>query len=385
MNSALSTPVPGRIPAGTRALASQRSHLGLTVHIAEPIYTVVILLIIVATAYGATPDYQSNLGATSEWLTTQQLSDGAILYTSSAINPYFSNLAAEGWIKDASQYWRIEAWMQWYIAHLNWPDKWGLNGTIYNYSFNGTTEASTGDADSTDAYAGTFLSLAWAYWGTGDTAAQGYIQSIAYYIDVIGQAVIATQQPDGLTWAKPSYQVKYLMDNCTAYRGLQDAASLFAALGNSSKSTYYSQHAAQMHQGIMGLWLSSAGSWAVYRDNAGNELTPNFATWYPDATSQLFPALYGVVPVSNKRAQTVYSKFNSAWPGWPMLSFNSQDPFPWVTVAAAASQMGDKSRVNLYITTVQNDYVAPGFPWPWYCLEAGWFMRVNAFMLGKGL
>jgi hypothetical protein len=367
--------------AGTRALASPWA----TVRAAVPLCIAAVLLVLASAANAATPRYQSNVDTTSQWLTTQQLSDGAILYTSSAINPYFSNLAAQGWTKNATEYGSIEAWMQWYIAHLNWPDRWGLNGTIYNYTVAGTVETSTNDADSTDAYGGTFLSLAWAYWNTGSAHAQSYVQSIAYYLDVIGQSVVATQQPDGLTWAKPSYQIKYLMDNCTAYRGLQDAASLFAALGNSSKSSYYSQHAAQMQQGIFSLWLSSAGSWAVYRDSAGNELTPNFAAWYPDATSQLFPVLCGVLGTSDKRAQTVYSKFNSAWPGWPTLSFNTQDPFPWVTVAAAASQMGDKSRVNRYITTIQNNYVAAGFPWPWYCLEAGWFIRVNAFMLGHGL
>jgi hypothetical protein len=385
MTCACSSPVPSQIWAGTRALPGQWSDLAHRIRAAVPLDVAAVLLFLLSVAYAATPGYQSNVGATSRWLATQQLSDGAILYTSSAINPYFSNLAAQGWTKDPTEYGRVEAWMQWYIAHLNWPDKWSLNGTIYNYTVSGTVETSTGDADSTDAYAATFLSLAWAYWSTGNPSAQSYIQSVAYYIDIIGQAVIATQQSDGLTWAKPSYPIKYLMDNCTAYGGLQDAASLFAALGGTSKSSYYSQHAAQMKQGIMGLWLSSEGSWAIYRDNAGNELTPNFATWYPDATSQLFPVLYGVVASSQKRAQTIYSKFNSAWPGWPTLSFNSQDPFPWVTVAAAATQMGDKSRVNRYITTIQNRYVATGFPWPWYCLEAGWFIRVNAFMLGNGL
>jgi hypothetical protein len=316
-------------------------------------------------------------------LTTQQLSDGAILFTSTSIKPYFSNLTAQGWTKDNSNYWRIQAWMAWYIAHLNGTDVWGLHGTIYDYNVSSTGESSTNDADSTDAYAATFLSLAWAYWQTGDANARTYIQSIANDLNTIGQVIVATQQSDGLSWAKPDWQYKYLMDNSEDYQGLRDAASLFAALGDTSTSKYYSQHASRMLKGISSLWLSASESWAVYRDNAGNELTPNFATWFPDATSQLYPVLHGVVPSSDTRSQTVYSKFNSAWPGWPTLSFNDQ--FPWVTVAAAASQMGDTSRVNTYITTIENRYVSTGFPWPWYCLEAGWFMRVNAFMLGEAL
>ncbi len=38
--------------------------------------------VLMSVAYAATPAYQSDLNATSEWLTTQQLSDGAILFTS---------------------------------------------------------------------------------------------------------------------------------------------------------------------------------------------------------------------------------------------------------------------------------------------------------------
>jgi hypothetical protein len=344
-----------------------------------------IAVALLAATRAPTPAYQANLTATSQWMETQQLPDGAILFTSTAINPYFANLGAQGWTKDSSKYTLIEAWMHWYINHLNFPDQWGLNGTIYDYDVNGTTETSTGDADSTDAYAATFISLAWAYWETGNSSARSYIQSIESDLDTIASVIVATQQPDGLTWSKPDYEYKFLMDNSESYQGLSDAASLFSALGNRSRASYYSQHASQLKQGIQNLWLSSAQGWAVYEDSSGNKAAPNFSTWYPDATSQLYPVLHNVVSSSDSHAQTVYTNFNKAWPGWPTLSFTSQDPFPWVTVAAAATRMGDTARVNTYITSIQNQYVAAGFPWPWYCLEAGWFMRVNAFQLGDGL
>jgi hypothetical protein len=344
-----------------------------------------IMMALLAVAHASTPAFQNNLTATSQWLETQQLPDGAILFTSTAINPYFANLGAQGWTKDPSKYTLIEAWMQWYVDHLNFPDQWGLNGTIYNYNVNGSVETSTGDADSTDAYAATFISLAWAYWNTGNGSARSYIQSIESDLDTIASVIVATQQSDGLTWAKPDYQYKLLMDNSESYQGLTDAASLFSALGNRTKSQYYSLHAEKLQQGIQSLWISSSGGWAVYKDSSGSKAAPNFATWYPDATSQLYPVLHNVVSSSDSHAKTVYTNFNKAWPGWPSLSFSSQDPFPWVTVAAAAARMGDNSRVNSYILTIQNQYVATDFPWPWYCLEAGWFMRVNALQLGDGL
>ena len=329
--------------------------------------------------------------AASDWIANSStLPDGAILYTSTQIDPYFSNYAATGWTKDATKYTRVQAWMNWYFAHVNTVDKWGLGGTIYNYDVAGTVESSTNDADSTDAYAATFLSLAWAYYRTGDTAAQQYVINAGEdRYDYIGKVILQTQQSDGLTWAKPDYQIKYLMDACETYRGLRDAANLFqSAFQDSVKATTYNHAADQMLQGINSMWLSGSSSWAVYKDAKGNLATPNYSNWYPDATSQMFPVLQGVVPASDTRSKTVYAKFNSAWPGWPKLQFNGanqRNEFPWVEMAAAAALMGDSSRVNAYISNVDRIYVSAGFPWPWYCLESGWFIRVNGYMLGGSM
>ena len=34
--------------------------------------------------------------------------------------------------------------------------------------------------------------------------------------------------------------------------------------------------------------------------------------------------------------------------------------------------------------TYESKYVNSNFPWPFYIAEAGWFMRANNYMLGKG-
>jgi hypothetical protein len=327
--------------------------------------------------------YQANLNATGQWISGNSIApDGAILYGSSAINPYYSNLAAIGMTRNSANYQQVQNWMQWYINHLNWPDKWGLYGTTYDYDYNNGAETSHNDADSTDSYAATFLSVAWAYYSTGDANAQAYVKTLAYQLDAIGGVIVQTQQSDGLTWAKPDYQIKYLMDNCEAYRGLRDLALLFGnAFNDTAKQQFYNAKADLMLQGIQGMWMN--GSWAVYKDGIDRLIGPNFATWYPDATSQMFPVMQGVISPSDSRSIQVYNQFNNAWPGWASLSFNSQDPFPWVMIADAAAAMGDTSRVNTYINAIQNQYVNSGFPWPFYSMEAGWFMRLNAYMMGQ--
>ncbi len=327
--------------------------------------------------------YQKNFTATSNWVAQSAASDGALLYTPQEIDPYFANIAAIGLTKDPNHMPEVVAWMNWYINHLNWPDKWGLYGTTYNYSVNNGVETSTDDADSTDSYAATFLTLAWNAWETGNSSARAYISGLSYQLDVIGGVLIQTQQSDGLTWAKPDYQIKYLMDNSEAYRGLSDLASLFQnAFGNASKAAYYNAAANSMLSGIRGMWMN--GTWAVYKNDVGGLSAANMATWYPDATAQLFPVLMSVVTSSDTKAQQAYSAFNAAWPGWPQLSYNSQDAFPWCLVGTAAAAMGDNAHLATYINSIQSKYVNNNFPWPFYNAEAGWFMRANSYMMGDG-
>ena len=332
---------------------------------------------------GGGGQYQANFNATSQWVSQFSQADGALLYTPQQIDPYFSNIGAIGMTKDPNRMPQVVAWMKWYIGHLNWPDKWGLYGTTYNYTVNNGIETSTNDADSTDSYAATFLSLAWNAWESGDATARSYIGSISYQLDVIGGVLIQTQQSDGLTWAKPDYQIKYLMDNCEGYRGLRDLASLFNALGDKTKAAYYTNAANAMQNGILAMWLN--GTWAVYKDYYGDYIAPGLGTWYPDASAQVFPVLMGVVNSSDTRAQQSYASFNGAWPGWPKLSYNSQDPFPWCLVGDGAAAMGDKSRLATYVSSIQSKYVNSGFPWPFYVAEAGWFLRANSYMMGHGM
>jgi hypothetical protein len=332
---------------------------------------------------GSNSTYQSNFNATSKWVSQFSQSDGALLYTPQQIDPYFSNIAAIGMTKDPNRMPEVVAWMNWYINHLNWPDKWGLYGTTYNYNVNNGVETSTQDADSTDSYAATFLSLVWNAWESGDSNARSYILGLSYQLDAIGGVLILTQQSDGLTWAKPDYEIKYLMDNCEAYRGLRDLASIYqTAFGDTTKAAYYTAAANSMQNGILSMWMN--GSWAVYKNWYGNNIGPNMKTWYADASAQVFPVLMGVVTSSDTRAQQSYAAFNAAWPGWPTLSFNAQDSFPWCLVGTAAAAMGDKTRLTTYINTIQSKYVKSGFPWPFYSAEAGWFMRANNYMLGRG-
>ncbi len=307
-------------------------------------------------------------------------SNGALTY-GNTINPYYSNLAAVGLTRDPGSLGIVQNWMNWYVSHLNATDKWGLGGTTYDYDYVNGVETSHVDADSTDSYAATFLTLAWAYYSTGDPGAQAYVKTLASQLDTVAQVIVKTQQSDGLTWAKPDYQIKYLMDNCEVYRGLRDVALVFQnAINDPVKAQYYNAKADQVMNGLMGMYLGS-GTWAMYKDGAGVTPLPVMSTWYADASSQMFPVMQGVIAGNDPKAVQTYNNFKNAWPGWANLSFSSQDPFPWVMIGGAAAVMGDSAGVRTYLTNIENMYVKTGFPGPWYNMEAGWFIRLNAYLM----
>jgi hypothetical protein len=326
--------------------------------------------------------YSHDLAKTSAWLEGQQLPDGAILYSAKEINPYFANLAAIGWLRDSSKIPQVEAWMQWYISHLNWPDCNSLHGTVYNYTYNNGVETSTNSYDSADSSAATFLTLAEALYNTGDFGAQSFVRNALgeYILNVTGNIITGLQQSNGLVVARPDYQIEYLMDNSEDYRGLEDLANLAIQVWNDTgTASWYQAHASSVRSGIQSVLYVSATK--LYYPYAGSP-APNMSTFYPDAVTQLYPAVQGVVPASSKQAKNSYIAFSKAWPGWPNLSFSSQTPFPWAVVSYAAYLDGNTSSVNRYIMTIQKKYVnvTPDFPWPFYCAEAGWLMRVNAGM-----
>jgi hypothetical protein len=345
-----------------------------------------VLSLFLVVGFAVTPvcaqNYSSDITKTSAWLKGQQLPDGAILYSANGISPYFANLAAIGWLKDRSKIPHVEAWMQWYIDHVNWPDNNGLYGTVYNYSYSDGIETSTNSYDSADSSAATFLTLAEALYNTGNSGAQSFVQNTVgeYILNVTGNIITNLQQSNGLVLAKPDYRIEYLMDNSEDYRGLEDVANLaIQAWRDTSASSWYQAHASSIQSGIQSvLYISST---KLYYPYAGSS-APNMSRFYPDAVSQLYPSVQGVVAASSKQAKSSYIAFNAAWPGWTNLSFNSQTPFPWAVVSYAAYIGGDTSSVNKYITTIQKKYmnVTPDFPWPFYCAEAGWFIRANAAM-----
>lgn len=386
--------------------------------VAEHLLKSLILIIVLSFAATAwSQNYQNNINAASSWLASTSnprvtLGDHALVdgANSTRIMPYFSNLGVRGFTKNSTYYPNVKNWMEWYWTNVSWPRTFTYNGQTINIygaindfdvQSNGSETAvpdpdSQGNhhPDSTDSYAGTFLSLAYAYYWTGDDTAQNYIRSIqppnSSRLDYVGEVVVATKQSNGnnLTWSRPDFNIEYLMDNCEAYRGLRDLATLYTAMGFTSQASFYNGHGDQMQNGIQtALWNSANSDYFWYTTDTGSSGTVNWNTWYPDSVSQVFPIAFGVIQPTDQRAINLWNTFQSHWQSkWTSLS--TGDAYPWVIVGYVAALMGDTTDANTFINNLQTKFVNNNFVGDsshfWSTNEAGYFIRLNALMLGDG-
>ena len=311
-----------------------------------------------------------------QFLANHQLPDGALLGPGNSINPYFANLAAVGLARadTATGNTVLYKWMQWYLNHLNSTDSKGLSDTIYDYNYDPTTgaESSTGHYDSVDSYASTALNVAYTGYLTGDSRIQalvanniGTYEAIANLDDY--RAPSGVRDTDNLTMAVPG-GAKYTMDNSEVAGGLADFAQLEAALGRTDQHNYYlAWHDATVSAITEKLWNTTKNTWDWALGSA-SDLT---GTFYPNATAQLWPTLFGVVPPDSTDATSAWKAFTDRWTDW--FDDKIVDSYPWTAMARAGQLNGKPDQASHLLSTLHDTY-APDWGGNWYDDEAGWFI-----------
>jgi hypothetical protein len=266
-----------------------------------------------ASSYSA--DVVAAVRAEADWTLGAQMSDGAIAHYTDrvAVWPYVANFAAAGLVRattvtrDTRYVTAAWKWFGWYQSHET------AEGFVTDYTISADgVETSTGDMDSTDAYAGTFLHAVWqAYSATGNRSA---VKSLLPGIRGAVRAIEATLDTDGLTWAKPSYHVKYLMDECEVYAGLRAAAKLLSAVGDSAGSAKASTEAGRVQAGVDALWnpVLQSYDWAVH-GNGVHQVT-SWSNLYPDALEQMWVVGFGLA--GSARATQLTATFAQTHPSW---------------------------------------------------------------------
>jgi hypothetical protein len=309
------------------------------------------------------------------WIGSAQLPDGALATYPDRqfISPYIANLAALGLARataatgspaPAQAAW---GWLFWYQAHMD------LSGFVTDYAVRNGVAVSTGDMDSTDAYAGTFLlAVGEVFRTTGDRKRvnalhDGIVRAVA--------AIEATQDADGLTWAKPTWKVKYLMDQAEVYAGLKAASDLGLAMGDGPLTQRASADAARVQTGVSSLWNPSTGAfdWAVHAD--GTRTSTNWAIFYPDALEQAWPVAFGLI--DGEPAASIMTQFAAHQPQWaqPGMVAQYSDAIRtvgyWAPVGWAFARVGRTDLAGAGAATIRAAADAVNRAWPFNSADAG--------------
>ena len=316
--------------------------------------------------------YQKIATEEAAWLASLQAENGALLMTGGSsgqftMNPYFADFAALALLGAGESYYEnVRRYMDWHFAHLNTAetDYNGVDGTIYDY----TVTLSYGKVvsekininadgkksyDSTDSYAATFLCVVAKYYEkTGDLA---YLMANSQDLRRLLNPIRQTMHT-GLTFAKPDYRIKYLMDNCEVYEGLVAAEKLYTALGLTELCAEATELKQQVYDAIEEhMWMEEEGYYEVAL-GVNNDSAYAF-TWtnlYPCATAQLFPIYCGLLEPTDARSIHLYNKFNEYFSTgerkatWEEMS--TPDTFYWGALAYVAALMGDNARLETYMT-----------------------------------
>ena len=339
------------------------------------------MLVAALVAFGLSPRSTSatalltaDVRADADWILSSQLADGSIANYSDklAVWPYLSNFAALGLVratavtgdkKYLNATWR---WLEWYQAHQD------ARGFVTDYHVVNGQLVSTGFMDSTDSYAGTFLlAVREAYRQRGEIAK---VKGLAAGITRAVAAIEATQQSDGLTWAKPSWRVKYLMDQAETYSGLVAASELARLIGNRSLADRATDNAKRMKAGVDALWnpATTAYNWAVHEN--GVRLPNRWSVLYSDSLQQAWAVAFGMVDPS--RAAALAQLFTVSQPNWAkpldvaLFDSGTQTVGYW-PMAGLGLRLAGNPAGALGTATIRAGSMTTGRAWPFTTGNAG--------------
>jgi hypothetical protein len=330
----------------------------------------------------AGPVLRAAVARDAGWILRAQLPDGAIAthLDHAAVWPYLGNFAAIGLVEAARQTgdgrylqaaWR---WLAWYQAHQD------ARGFVTDYRRSGGAMVSTGDMDSTDAYAGTFLVAARAALRVSGDRAR--LRTLRAGIGGAVRAIEATQDRDGLTWAKPGWRVKYLMDQAETYAGLRAAGELAGAAGDGALAARAADDARRLRAGVATLWDPSTGAydWAKHADGARQRT--DWRLLYPDALQQVWAVAFGLVDPA--RGAGLVARFDAAQPRWDrpastaLYDKGRRAVGYWAPAGWAFARAGRPERARAAAGRIRAAATAAGRRWPFTPSDAAQLVVLEA-------
>lgn len=343
--------------------------------------------------------YQAIIDSELQWLADLQVSNGAFAFHSTEdgntiFHPYFSSFTALAFLRaDKEKRYEevVTKYMDWHFAHLNSKenDINGIGGTIYDYEGKikdriVLVEESKYEYDSIDSYAATFLMLLWEFYEYKEDEVY-LLKHHDEIISVIG--AIQDVMDDGLTYAKPDYKVKYLMDNSEVYYGLISGANLVEKVfvpGFEKDSQSYNDARILLNaleedidklesQLEKTMWNEKEGHYEVALGDDGIAFSDfDWNEFYPSAVAQMFPIIFEVIDPKEERAQELYEVFSNYYIWQGMNHYLQGDSsFYWGEIPYAAAIMKDEKRIKEYMDYYKT-HIMSNHEYPLYNGAAAW-------------
>jgi hypothetical protein len=255
------------------------------------------------TGAGAIP---ASASEASDWIVSHCTAPGGAIRVRPGgryISGYFGTLVADALVQANEAPDVTLAWMEWYVSHAHDSGS-GIDGVPDDVDLVDGSERSRGRPDSTDAYGATFLSLARHAFDSGNEALRDFVLAHGDALQRIMNSSLATMQANGLTFARPQYEMYYAIDNMQVYRGLVDASDLFArAFHQAHTAAYYERESRVARYGIDTiLYDQKTQSFRPYMNALGTSGPANLDVAYPDALAQAFAVYYGVLDPARSAA-----------------------------------------------------------------------------------
>ena len=185
----------------------------------------------------------------------------------------------------------------------------------------------------------------------------------------------------GYTYAKPDYKIRYLMDNCEVYAGLKAAEYIYRNVITDAEMLNKVSTAVEYYDKNFNRDWWKGDHYASILNIDNSEYTGIEFSWdnfYPCATSQMFPIIYGVVEAESTYAITVYESLCNNW-NWQEMDYvtNGTTAFCWGNFAYLAALMNDEERLSSYMNKYE-EIINEGRPYPLYSSESAMvFMGCN--------
>ncbi len=329
--------------------------------------------------------YEALIKSECDFILKHQLGDGAFIMSGGKHNtkfkicPYFNNIAAIALLEVPSQrnISAVKRWMLWYMNHLN------KDGSICDYYVNsldiGAIPISTGDFDSIDSYAATFITLTKKL-GEVSPEDRIWIKQYGRQLESISRGLalviddkdhlydgFAKDNNNGLAVAKPKYKAKYTMDNSEVNQGMKDLIWLSKQVLPVLDSKFWKVTLKNNTNAIEKyLWDAKNERYFMYE---GGEMA-NWEKFYADATCQLYPIWCQVIKSKSDRAKGLWETFNVHYPEWQSGKTYGKGAYPWTVILYTAAVMNDQMKARNYLEYLETYNSRGQKPSNWYNLEA---------------